>query len=84
MCNKDFIKMDRNKLADLKDALTSAEANLKEDIYNIGYIQQEYFEQVPTKEEFYLQYFEISNKLNTIIKSMLYNLKSIQNNQKEL
>lgn len=53
--------------------LEGAEALLSEDIQAVSYLMQEYFDFIEPKEDFKYCYCEISNQINTIFKSMMYN-----------
>lgn len=63
------LKKENNLLWELE----GAKAYLSEDIQALSYLMQEYFDFIEPKEDFKYCYREISNQINTILKSMMYN-----------
>jgi len=63
-------------ILDLIDSLETVKENLSNDIIALGYIQQSYFIKEPTTD-FILCYTELENKIETLFKSMSYNLKNL-------
>ncbi len=63
---------------DLLWELEGAEAYLSEDIQALHYLVEEYFCFNQPKEDFRFCYHELSNQINTIIKSMMYNQDNLR------
>lgn len=62
-------------MEELLFSLECAESNLQDDIQALSYIQETY--NTGNLEEFILTKEEISNQLQTLLKSMLYNRENI-------
>ncbi len=61
--------MEKNYLIDLE----CAESDLSNDIQALGYLIDEWFAFNKPDDDFKYSYFEIQNRLNLILKSMVYN-----------
>lgn len=70
------MKNEQVLILDLIDSLETVKENLSNDIIALGYIQQSYFIKEPTTD-FLLCYIELENKIETLFKSMSYNLKNL-------
>ncbi len=71
--------MEKNYLIDLE----CAESDLSDDIQALGYLIDEWFCFTEPKDEFKYSYFEIQNRLNLILKSMVYNRDNMKTKVKE-
>lgn len=67
------------KEKEFENQLMFINEQLKEDILNLSFLQQEFFESttIPDKTNFHFQYYEMQNKFRQLYKSMLYNSKHI-------
>ena len=70
------MEKEKSLIIDLVDSLEAVKENLSNDIIALGYIQQSYFIKEPTTD-FLLCYKELENKIETLFKSMSYNLKNL-------
>lgn len=67
---------------DLLDGLENAESHLSNDILALGYILD--YLQTTNSQEIVYAIEEINNKIQTLLKSMMYNQKSINEVIKEV
>lgn len=69
--------MEKDIIYTLIDSLEVAKENLSNDITLIGFLQQAYFMKKPN-ENFVLYYGELENKIETLLKSMIYNMNNME------